>query len=81
MISADEIAAFKQEMSDAQADVTFVAYDGAKHGFSNPEATERGEKFGTPVGYDRAADQQSWAAMTEFLADCFGRVSANDQAA
>ncbi len=62
-VPADEVAAFKQEMADAGADLRFVAYDGALHGFTNPEATTNGEKYGLPLRYDADADQRSWAEM------------------
>jgi len=44
-VSAEEVAAFKKEMAAAGADLTFIAYPGAKHGFTNPDATALGEKL------------------------------------
>ena len=66
-----EVAAFKQEMADAGADLRFVAYDGALHGFTNPEATANGEKYGLPLRYDADVDRRSWQAMQELFAEVF----------
>ena len=45
----------------AGADYTFMAFAGAKHGFTNPGADARGMNG---LAYDPAADARSWAAMT-----------------
>ena len=68
-IPAEAIAAFKQEMADAKADMTFVAYPGALHSFTNPDADEYAKKFGMAVAYNAEADKLSWEAVTKFLAD------------
>ena len=67
-----DVDAFKAEMDAAGADYTFMALDGALHGFTNPEATGRGEKYGLPLAYDEAADKTSWDAMRELLASTLG---------
>ena len=66
-----DVVAFKKEMADAGAKVEFVAYPEAKHAFTNPGATELGEKFGLPLEYSEDADKKSWAAMKNFLAKSF----------
>ena len=66
-----QIAAFKQEMTNAGVDYRFVSYPNAKHSFTNPEADEYAGKFNLPVGYNAAADKQSWAEMKRFFADLF----------
>ncbi len=63
LVPDDDISNFKAEMDAAGADYEFISYDGALHGFSNPGATGRGEKFGLPLAYDEAVDKQSWADM------------------
>jgi dienelactone hydrolase len=68
-IPAEAIAAFKQEMADAKADMTFVSYPGALHSFTNPDADEYAKKFGMPVAYNAEADRLSWEALTKFLAE------------
>lgn len=67
----DEVNAFKQEMAEAGADLRFVAYEGALHGFTNPQATANGEKYELPLAYDAEADQRSWAEMQAFFAEIF----------
>ncbi len=68
LVSEGEVSAFKQEMDHAKADYRFVAYPNALHGFTNPEASENGKRYGIPLGYDAEADRRSWQDMTEFLA-------------
>lgn len=68
MIPDEQVTAFKAEMDAAGADYEFIAYDGALHGFTNPEATANGEKYGLPLAYDAATDAQSWKAMSGFFA-------------
>jgi dienelactone hydrolase len=67
----EQIDAFKKSMDDAGVDYRFVVYQGAKHSFTNPEADTFAEKFGLPLAYDAAADEQSWQAMKEFLEEIF----------
>lgn len=70
-IPPEAIAAFKQEMADAKADMTFIAYPGAKHSFTNPDADEYARKFGMPIAYDAEADRRSWEELTRFLVRVF----------
>ena len=63
LVPDDDITAFKSEMSAAQAEFTFEEYDGALHGFTNKEATARGQAHGLPLAYDAQADEKSWASM------------------
>jgi dienelactone hydrolase len=67
------IAAFKAEMDRTGADCQFIKLPGALHGFSNPEATARGEKYGLPLRYDELADTCSWAHMRLTLRAVFGQ--------
>jgi dienelactone hydrolase len=66
-----DVAAFKREMDLARADYRFVAYENARHGFTNPDADANGQKYGMPLAYDAVADQRSWQEMREFLARVF----------
>lgn len=70
-VSEEAIAAFKAEMESAGADYDFIQLPGAIHGFSNPKATENGEKFGLPLKYDPLADEASWAHMQLVFAEAF----------
>jgi dienelactone hydrolase len=67
MIDAPQVAAFEQEMKAAGVDYRVVSYPGAKHGFTNPEATAYGQKFNIPLAYDAEAAQKSWAEAIAFL--------------
>ena len=66
-VPAEQVDAFKQEMKAAHVDLEFVEYPGAKHGFTNPEATESGRKSGLPLAYDADADKKSWQRLSELL--------------
>ena len=63
MVTMDDLSAFKQEMDQAQADYEVLLLDGAKHGFSNPQADINAEKYGLDLGYQQQADAESWSAM------------------
>lgn len=70
-IPLDDVNAFKEEMAAAEVDYRFVAYPGAVHGFTNPDADRFGERFGLPLAYDAAADRASWAEMQDFFKRIF----------
>jgi len=74
MVTPENVAAFKNEMDKAGADYKFVSIEGAKHGFTNPDADRlsHGEHGGPDIGYDKAADQSSWTDMQVFLKRVFG---------
>ena len=71
MISKETKQEFIERMKEASVEVKWIDYKKARHGFSNPEATELGKKFGTPVEYNAAADKQSWNDMKVFLKSIF----------
>ena len=70
-VPADQIEAFKKEMEDAAVQYEFVAYEGAKHSFTNPIADSVGVKFNLPLAYDKRADQESWTKMQHFFETIF----------
>ena len=70
-IKPEDIDALKAEMKTAGADLKFVAYPGAVHGFTNPGATEKGRKFGINLAYNQDADEKSWAEMRDFFKTVF----------
>ena len=72
-VTADSIAAFNKEMTDAGIDYRFVNYPGALHGFTNPDADRLGKANNLPVAYNADADKQSWEAMRQLFDDVFGR--------
>ncbi len=67
-VKPEHVETFKSEMERLGADLTFVAYEGASHSFTNPEADAMAEKFDMPIGYDQSADEQSWLTLKDFLA-------------
>lgn len=69
----EQIAALKKEMADRKVNFKFVNYPGAKHAFTNPEATEMGKKFNMPIAYNAKADKESWADMQQFLKEIFAK--------
>lgn len=70
-VPRETVDAFKKEMADAEADLTFVEFEGVQHSFTNPGATEVGKKYELPLVYDEQADQKSWAQMQEFFKKIF----------
>ncbi|MET0025992.1 MAG: dienelactone hydrolase family protein [Candidatus Thiodiazotropha sp.] len=71
-VKAEQISAFKEEMDQAGVTYHFYDYPGAKHAFTNPGATELGEKFGLPLAYQKEADEQSWAVFSDALKRVYG---------
>lgn len=70
-ISDEQITTFKQEMKGA--DMKFISYPGAKHGFTNPGADEKAKEFGLDVAYDKKADEASWKETVKFLKKVFAQ--------
>lgn len=66
-VKPDEVTAFKKQMDSINADYKFVAYPGATHAFTNPNATKMGEQFKLPIAYNAAADSASWKEMQVFF--------------
>ncbi len=71
-VTPDDVAAFLAEIERARADCQFVLMPGSTHGFTNPEATLRGEKFGLPLRYSELADRCSWDHLQLVLQSAFG---------
>ena len=71
LVPDDSVAALKEEMQAAGADLRFVAYPGALHGFTNPDADANGEKYGLPLAYSADTDQRSWQDMQTFFKEIF----------
>ena len=66
-ISADELNGFRKNLDDTKTSYQFIGYPGATHAFSNPKATEMGQKFSIPIAYQAEADAKSWNDMKKFL--------------
>lgn len=67
-VNAQEVAAFKKEMQEANVNLTFVAYPGAVHAFTNPDAGSDNSKG---VAYNKNADKKSWIEFEKFLKKVF----------
>jgi dienelactone hydrolase len=67
IIKPETIDAFKKEMAAGNTDYRYITYPGAKHAFTNPEATEKGKQFNMPLAYDAEADKQSKAEAAVFF--------------
>lgn len=63
-----EVAAFKEEMSNAKADLKFVGYPGAVHSFTKKAA---GNDPSKGQAYNETADKESWAEMKKFFKEIF----------
>jgi len=70
-VPAAEVAAFKKGMDSIGAKYTFKVYDSATHAFTNPNATEKGQKYNMPIKYNPAADTASWNDMKAFFSEVF----------
>ena len=68
-VKPDEVAAFKAEMEKAKVKMEFIAYPGAVHAFTKPEAGSDNSKG---AAYNAEADKESWKAMKGFFAKVFG---------
>jgi dienelactone hydrolase len=66
-VKPQELAQFKKQMDSVGADYTVKVYPNATHAFTNPAATENGEKFKIPIKYNAQADSASWNDMKEFF--------------
>lgn len=68
MVPVAQVNGLAEEMTKAGADWQIISYGGTKHSFTNPEA----DKIGNPgIGYNKAADQRSWKALTYFFEEIF----------
>jgi len=67
-VKPDEVAAFKKEMEDAKVKYTFIAYPGAVHSFTRPDAGSDNSKG---AAYNKEADEKSWAEMQKFFKEIF----------
>jgi len=66
--SPKNIAAFENEMRKGGVDWQLNKYGGAVHSFTQPDAGSDNSKG---AAYNEKADQRSWEAMKQFLAEIF----------
>ncbi|WP_107688179.1 dienelactone hydrolase family protein [Neisseria wadsworthii] len=68
LTTMDDVAAFRKEMDDAKVVYHIDVFPGVKHGFTNPQATENGEKNHVDfLDYNAEAAETSWRNMLGFL--------------
>ncbi|MBV8394598.1 MAG: dienelactone hydrolase family protein [Alphaproteobacteria bacterium] len=67
-VKREQYEALKKDFDAAKADYRIIEYPGAVHAFTNPEATELGQKFNLPLKYDAKADQESKAEASKLFA-------------
>ncbi|MFA6243137.1 MAG: dienelactone hydrolase family protein [Candidatus Hydrogenedentales bacterium] len=67
-VAQDEVLAFQEEMRKAQVDWQMIAYGGAVHSFSDPEANSPPTSL-----YNEKAARRSWEAMKQFFAEIFAQ--------
>lgn len=69
-ISDESIKQTKDAYDAAKVNYRFVAYPGAVHSYTVPDADSRNIKG---IAYNAAADRQSWADMQKLFAEAFGK--------
>ncbi len=69
-VPTEAVTATIAEMQAAGAAVDWVNYPAARHAFTNPSATAKGQRFGLPLAYDAAAAEDSWQKAGAFLRRC-----------
>lgn len=67
MVPAKDRSQFEKEMKGLKANYRMINYQGATHAFTNPKATEVGQKYGLPLAYNKVADEASWNELLTFL--------------
>lgn len=65
LVPEEEVAAFREEMLALGAEWTLIAYAGAVHSFTNPDADSEAAR------YHAEADAQSWQDLLKFLDEIF----------
>lgn len=67
-VPTEQVADFQNQLRQAKVDWQFIAYGGAVHSFTNPDA---GDDPSKGAAYNAAADRRSWEAMKQFFAEIF----------
>lgn len=65
-VLAEQVADFQNQLRQAKVDWQFIAYGGAVHSFTNPDA---GNDPSKGAAYNADADRRSWEAMKQFFAE------------
>jgi dienelactone hydrolase len=67
-VKREEYEVLKKDLDAAKVDYRVIEYPGAVHAFTNPEATELGQKFNLPLRYDAQVDREAKAEALKFFA-------------
>jgi dienelactone hydrolase len=67
-VKREEYEALKNDFDAAKAEYRIIEYPGAVHAFTNPEATELGQKFNLPLRYDAQVDREAKTEASKFFA-------------
>ncbi|MEP0827879.1 MAG: dienelactone hydrolase family protein [bacterium] len=67
-VPTEQVADFQNQLRQAKVDWQFIAYGGAVHSFTNPDA---GNDPSKGAAYNADADRRSWEAMKQFFAEIF----------
>lgn len=68
LVPPERVQAFQKSLEEAGAVWEFVAYGGAKHSFTNPDADKVGM---AAMAYNPRADRHSWDLLQYFLKEIF----------
>lgn len=66
-VKREEYEALKKDFDAAKAEYRIIEYPGAVHAFTNPEATELGQKFNLPLRYDAQVEREATAEALKFF--------------
>jgi dienelactone hydrolase len=67
-VKREQYEVLKKDFDAAKADYRVIEYPGAVHAFTNPEATELGQKFNLPLRYEAQVDREAKAEASKFFA-------------
>ncbi len=71
LVKKEAVDAFLKSMNDGKFDYQFIAYSGALHAFSNPDADKAHAAGLDGVGYNAEAATHSWNQMQAFFKEIF----------
>jgi dienelactone hydrolase len=71
LVNKEAVDAFLKSMNDGKFDYQFIAYSGALHAFSNPDADKAHAAGLNGVGYNAEAATRSWNQMQVFFNEIF----------
>ncbi|OEK00703.1 dienelactone hydrolase [Roseivirga sp. 4D4] len=70
-VPAQTVVDYKAAMDAVNASYEYMSYEGALHGFTNPDADTLGAQFNMPLKYQKAADEDSWGRMKSLFEEVF----------